>query len=290
MGNIRAHVKDEAKSFIDLMESMTLKKLNKLKEIEDSLLENLQNQEETYDKYISDLEKIPQDFQVDAACTRVQDNPIIFMPPEYFYIQPIPVTYKITPPEFIAGHCSEDDVKKLLSKINISCTEPEKRKVKPAERVSTEWGPIEIRKTQCNEICEVTQTLSLPYVLAQVREFKVSGVNNVHHMSLNVLGKGWVSDNIGHLVEIDPQGNQLQGFQTSVGYAGFHTMTQDGDLMYTEGLGDNKMIKRITLDTNEIVQFIKTGDWKPLSIHSSHLNGDILVGLNKLCRSICRVH
>lgn len=100
-------------------------------------------------------------------------------------------------------------------------------------------------------------------------------------MSIDVSGKRWVSDNIGNLVKIDLQGNQLQSFQTSVGSEGYHTMTQDGDLMYTDGLGDNKMIKRITFDTNEIVEFIKTGDWKPLSIHSSHLNGDILVGMKK---------
>lgn len=104
--------------------------------------------------YISYLENLSQDFQADTVCTTVQDNPIIFSPPEYFNIQPIPVTYKMTPPEFIAGHCSEDNVEKLLSKINILCTEPEIRKVKPAERV--------IRKTQGNEIRDVTQTLSLP--------------------------------------------------------------------------------------------------------------------------------
>lgn len=208
--------------------------------------------------YISYLGNLSQDFQADTVCTTVQDNPIICSPPEYFNIQPIPVTYKMTPPEFIAGHCSEDNFEKLLSKINIPCTKPEIRKVKPAERV--------IRKTQGNEIRDVTQTLSLPYVLAQVREFKVSGVNNVHHMSIDVSGKRWVSDNIGNLVEIDLQGNQLQSFQTSVGSEGYHTMTQDGDLMYTES--DNKMIKRITLDTKEIVELIKTGDWKPLSIHS----------------------
>ncbi|XP_052685291.1 uncharacterized protein LOC128165117 [Crassostrea angulata] len=30
-----------------------------------------------------------------------------------------------------------------------------------------------------------------------------------------------------------------------------------------------------------IYKFIKTGNWTPLSIHSSHINGDILVGMIK---------
>ena len=38
------------------------------------------------------------------------------------------------------------------------------------------------------------------------------------------------------------------------------------------------MIYRITPDKN-ITEFIKTGDWIPLSIHSSHINEDILVGM-----------
>ena len=40
------------------------------------------------------------------------------------------------------------------------------------------------------------------------------------------------------------------------------------------------MIYRITPDKN-ITAFIKTGDWKPVSVHSSHINGDILVGMVK---------
>lgn len=277
MEYIRTYVKNETKSFIDLVHRMTSNKLDKLQEIEDSLLENLQNQEKTYHEYISYLENLFQDFQAHRACTRVQNNPIIFSPREYFNIQPIPVTYKITPPEFTAGQYNEDDVEKLLGKINIPCTEPEIRK--PEDRVSREWRPTEIQRIQDNEISDVTQPLSLPYFMTQLRNFKVSGVLNVFHMSIDVSGKRWVSDNIGNLVEIDLQGNQLQSFQASVGSEGYHTMSQNGDLMYTDG--DNKMIKKINLHTNEIVEYIKTGDWKPLSIHCSHLNGDILVGMNK---------
>ena len=32
---------------------------------------------------------------------------------------------------------------------------------------------------------------------------------------------------------------------------------------------------------NTITEFIKTGDWEPISIHSSHIHGDILVGMVK---------
>ena len=40
------------------------------------------------------------------------------------------------------------------------------------------------------------------------------------------------------------------------------------------------MIYRITSD-KKITEFIKTGDWKPLGVHSSRINGDILAGMIK---------
>ena len=40
------------------------------------------------------------------------------------------------------------------------------------------------------------------------------------------------------------------------------------------------MIYRITPD-RKVTEFIKTGDWTPLSVHSSRINGDILVGMYK---------
>ncbi|XP_062606779.1 uncharacterized protein LOC134268530, partial [Saccostrea cucullata] len=63
--------------------------------------------------------------------------------------------------------------------------------------------------------------------------------------------------------------------KTSGGY-GYHTVTQDRDLIFTER--NKNVINRITPDNN-ITEFIKTGDWTPYSIHSSHINEDLLVGM-----------
>uniref|UniRef100_K1QI21 Uncharacterized protein n=1 Tax=Magallana gigas TaxID=29159 RepID=K1QI21_MAGGI len=90
-------------------------------------------------------------------------------------------------------------------------------------------------------------------------------------------GRLWVSDNQGNLVQTDQKGNLLQKIQTR-GEDGYHTVTLDGDLLYTDK--DNKVIKRVT-DDNIITEFNKTGDWEPISIHSSNINGDILVGMVK---------
>lgn len=57
----------------------------------------------------------------------------------------------------------------------------------------------------------------------------------------------------------------------------YHTVTQDGELMCTDR--ENKVIKRIT-QGNKIALFTTTRELEPLSIHTSHINGDVLVGMS----------
>lgn len=85
----------------------------------------------------------------------------------------------------------------------------------------------------------------------------------------------WVNDKFGNLVQTDLQGNLLQKIQTNGRY-GYHTLTQDGDLIFTDNT--KKVINKVTISKN-ITKFIPTGDWEPISIFSSNINGDILVGM-----------
>ena len=123
-----------------------------------------------------------------------------------------------------------------------------------------------------------TLSLSLSSSVTKVREYSIPGVDNAWHVSVDKSGRLWVSDNMGNLVETDLQGNILLKIQTRGG-AGYHTTTQDGDLIYIDR--DKRAIYRITPD-RKITEFIKTGDWEPVSVHSSRINGDILVGMIKL--------
>nr|XP_034312026.1 uncharacterized protein LOC117684363 [Crassostrea gigas]XP_034312027.1 uncharacterized protein LOC117684363 [Crassostrea gigas] len=192
-------------------------------------------------------------------------------------IDPIPVTTKPVPPVFTAGQYSKEDVTKLLGRVTVPDTKPENRKIKPMRLFYTVES-TESQRKQDREKSAMKQTLSLCSSVTKVREYTVPGVYSVWHISLGKSGRLWVSDNDGNLVQIDLQGNQLQKIKTSGRYEGYHTVTQDGDLIYTDR--KNKVINRIKQD-NTVTEFIKTGDWEPLSIHSSHINGDILVGMIK---------
>ena len=104
------------------------------------------------------------------------------------------------------------------------------------------------------------------------------GVKNAYHVSLGKSGSVWVSDDDGNLVQTDLQENALQKIKTSSEGTGYHTVTQNMDVIYADS--KKHVIKRITID-NKVTEFIKTGDWEPLSINSSKINGDILAGMTK---------
>ncbi|XP_065938382.1 E3 ubiquitin-protein ligase TRIM71-like [Magallana gigas] len=276
MDVIRTSMKAEAESLKKLVDTVTSDKIKQVDKIEQSLLETLNGQNQKIDVYINYLSDLITTFYSYLSPSNIKQITLA-LKSESFIIRPIPETSKPVPPVFTAGNFNKEDVTKLLGRITVQNTKPENRKIKPMETASTQLKPTGKQRKQGREKSGVKQTLSLSSSVTKVREYTVPGVDDVYHISLGKSGRLWVSDIDGNLVQTDLQGNQLQKIQTSgLRNEGFHTITQDGDLIYTEK--GKKAIYRLTPD-NTITEFIKTGNWKPLSIHSSHINGDILVGM-----------
>lgn len=103
-------------------------------------------------------------------------------------------------------------------------------------------------------------------------------------MSYRSRGRLWVSDKEGNLVLLDRHRHQaLSTPSTETGgweWHGFHTVTENGDLIYIDRSTTNNIIKKRT-QNDIITTFTTTGDWVPISIHSSRSNGDVLVGMVK---------
>eukprot|EP00105_Crassostrea_gigas_P010742 XP_011426114.1 PREDICTED: uncharacterized protein LOC105327377 [Crassostrea gigas] len=276
MDSIRASMKAEAESLKRMVDTLTSNNIKQVNEQEKSLLQLLNSQDKKYNDYISYLIELVKKFHGYLSSKNLQ----ILMDEitKNLKIDPIPETTKPVHPVFNAGQYSKEDVTKLLGRVTAPDTKPENRKIKPMETVSTQLKSTEKQNKQDREKSAMKQTLSLSSSVTKVREFKVQGVKDVIHISPGKSGRLWASDRDGNLVQTDLQGNQLQKIQTSGKDEGYHTVTQDGDLIYTDKR--NKVINRITPD-NTITKFIKTGDWEPLSIHSSHINGDLLVGMIK---------
>nr|XP_022337721.1 uncharacterized protein LOC111133541 [Crassostrea virginica] len=275
MESIRTNMKAEAGSLKTLVDEVTSENIEHTHTMEKSFLKMLKSQETTYDDYIAYLGKMSDEFQEYLSTT----NQKLLFKSKTLKIQPIPETTKPDPPEFTAGQFNKNDITKLLGKVNVPNTKQEKRKIQPMKADSTHMKYTEKQFEQSKEKSNVKQTLSLSSSVTKVREYNVPGVDNASHVSVEKSGRLWVSDDRGNLVQTDLLGNQLQNIQTSNNTAtGFHTTTQNEDLIYTDY--EKKVIYRITSD-KKITEFIKTGDWNPLGVHSSHINGDILVWMFK---------
>eukprot|EP00105_Crassostrea_gigas_P006524 XP_011420511.1 PREDICTED: uncharacterized protein LOC105323206 [Crassostrea gigas] len=274
MKGIKTAMKAEAESVKRIVDAVTSDKIEQVNKIEQSLLETLNGQNQEIDDYINYLTDLIQTYYGCLSPSKLE-NLTFSIKSKIFKIRPVPETSKPVPPVFTAGQHSKEDVAKLLGKITVPKTKAENRKIKPMETASTPLKPTGKQRKQDREKSDVKQTLSLSSSVTKVRKYKVPGVCRVLHISLGTSGRLWVSD-WDNLVQSDLHGNQLQKIKTNGRMEGYHSVTQDGDLIYTDR--GNKVINRIRPD-NTITEFIKTGDWVPLSIHSSHINGDILVGI-----------
>ncbi|XP_061167689.1 tripartite motif-containing protein 2-like [Saccostrea echinata] len=279
MDNIRTSMKAEAESLKNMVDKVLSENMEELHQIEQTLLEKLKSQEKIFNDYIVYLSDLVKKFQSYLSATELTNFTTKL--PDNLKIKSIPETTKPVTPEFSPAQYNKKDVSKLLGKITVTDRKGELRRVKPME-----IPPI---ATSMKSTCEQTkqdkhvksdkkQTVSLSASVTKVREFKVPGVDGVCHTSLYQSDRLWISDDDGNLVQTDLQGNVIQKIKTSGRDEGYHTVTQDGDLIFTDK--NKKVINRITQD-NKITEFIKTEDWKPLSIHSSHINGDLLVGMSR---------
>ena len=271
MDGIRTSMKAEADSLKKLVDEVTAENVEQTHTMEKSLLKKLKSEDITYDEYIAYLDKMSDEFQEYLSLT---NHKLLFS--KTLKIQLIPETTKPIPPVYTAGQVNKDDITKLLGRINFPNTETEIRKLKLTDTVSTDMRFIEKPLEQNKE--ETQQTLVLLPSVTKVREYTWPGVYRACHVSVDKSARLWASDDKGNLVHTDQQGNQLQKIQTSGTEGGYHTVTQDESLIYADK--NKRVIFKITTD-QRITEFIKTGDWTPLSVHSSRINGDILVGMVK---------
>ncbi|XP_062587762.1 tripartite motif-containing protein 2-like [Saccostrea cucullata] len=277
MDSLRTSMKAEAESLKNMVDTVLSENMEELNQIEKSLLEKLKSQEKTFDDYIAYLNDLVKEFQSYLSSTELTNFTTQLS--EDLKIKPIPETKKPVTPEFSSAQYNKSDIAKLLGKVIKSDRKAELRRKKPMKIPLTATSmklTSEQTKQDKHVKSDKKQTMSLSASVTEVREFNVPGVDYVFHVSLDQSDILWISDWDGNLFQTDLQGNVIQKIETSGRDQGYHTVTQDRDLIFTDK--DKKVINRITQDNN-ITEFIKTGDWRPLSIHSSHINGDLLVGM-----------
>lgn len=263
MDSIRSSLREEAESLKRLVDTVTLDNIKQVDKQEDSLLQLLKLQNNKYNDHISYLNQLVIKLHGYLASDDLQT--LISEHSKNLKTEPIPETTKPVLPIFTPGRQSKDGIANLLGKISVPNTNPVKRKIKPIETQLKSIGKQEKQE----EKFDLKRTLALSSSVKKVRQFKVPGVDNMLHISSNYSDRIWISDESGNFIQTNLLGKQVHKIQTSDGH-GYHTITQDGDVVYTDK--DNKVINMITPD-NKITEFIKAKDWTPLCIPGGNEKG-----------------
>ncbi|XP_062606099.1 uncharacterized protein LOC134267909 [Saccostrea cucullata] len=138
------------------------------------------------------------------------------------------------------------------------------------------------------QFCEIELGSSERFMLSSVGKVSETTIQEpgTFHLSPLPPNKFWATDNFRNLIQYDMEGNILQKISTSRIYIqdGNHTVTTEGELLYTEN--SERIIFRVSSDMSTITH-IQTGSWIPGAIYSSPINRNILVGM--LTKSISKI-
>lgn len=131
MNSLRSELKAEATNFKSIVDMVTLEYIDQVNKLEESLTQDLRNQDKTYEDYILYLNKLIEDFFAYLSLTKLEDNPLISSSFEFqAVIKPIPETSNPIPPVIEAGQFSKENIEKLFSRIHVPDVTPQKRKIK----------------------------------------------------------------------------------------------------------------------------------------------------------------
>ncbi|XP_061171088.1 uncharacterized protein LOC133180633 [Saccostrea echinata] len=191
------------------------------------------------------------------------------------------ITDHPTLPTFIKGTDDKREIEKQFGEINWPVKDLIISQNKEAMNSSENFPPMskgkEGESKMTKSLCEIQVVHSIELDLKKLRQINVCTPAN--HLSLSSSGKFWGSNSSGNLILFDMEGNILKKISTNVlDVIGYHTVTTEGHLLFTNA--KCKSIFRVNSEINT-TRVISTDDWEPGAIHSSHINGDMLVGMNK---------
>ncbi|XP_061171082.1 uncharacterized protein LOC133180627 [Saccostrea echinata] len=133
------------------------------------------------------------------------------------------------------------------------------------EEIAKQFGKIRIHSSE---------DIKMSFSVEKVNEVAIHDFN-IFHLSLLPPDKFWACDNRGNLIKCEMEERILRKISTNTGAnLCYHTVTREGELLFTDIL--KRAIYKVNVDMNAN-KLMSTGDWVPVAIHSSIINGHILV-------------
>lgn len=122
--------------------------------------------------------------------------------------------------------------------------------------------------------------MSYRFQLSAHDRYTIPRLRNVFHISINNLEDFMASDENGTLVRTDINFRNITARPIGGSDEGYHAFTRNEKEIVAYRNVQMIAVERFQ-NAKQIFMHILTNEWTPLSIHSSHLNGDILVGMIK---------
>ncbi|XP_062592574.1 uncharacterized protein LOC134254018 [Saccostrea cucullata] len=115
--------------------------------------------------------------------------------------------------------------------------------------------------------------------IRKVNEITIEHLN-IAHLSALEPDRFLASDDWGNLIQSDMKGSILWKKSTNMyGIRGRHSVTSEGQILYTDFNINAIYTMGSDMFSNKLA--IRTGNWKPGAIYSSHINEHVLVGMEK---------
>ncbi|XP_078320937.1 uncharacterized protein LOC144621483 [Crassostrea virginica] len=161
---------------------------------------------------------------------------------------------------------------------------------KMKERMSAMEEKMKERMSAMEEKMNDMKSRCFPLVLTST--IKVPGMFPINHISVVSPDKLWVSDQR-KLLQVDGTGHVVRTLDDEYEYYsgdGGHTVSVEGDLVFiakvsnsvqstaSDGLDSRYGIHKMA-SNGSTTTLLRTPDLLPISIHSSRINGDLLIGL-----------
>ncbi|XP_061171070.1 uncharacterized protein LOC133180614 [Saccostrea echinata] len=276
---------DEMKAIVETLEADNNAKLEDAEKSAMSYVVQQENKIQDYIKYVNDLIT-----DYESKVSSIKHTDLIKLHGEISSVTlRMPRIDSPVITEFTPGKLDQEEISKQFGEINKHLADKEKSQIPSLteanseltagimnrEEIFQQFGHIKIISSDEETIQKYSL---LPSSMKELKRITIPNLTTVCHLSLLPSGKFWASDRKGNLIQCDTEGNILQTLCTKESInIGYHTVTKEGELLYTER--ELKSVHRVTDDLTTTV--LKTEDWIPRSIYSSHINGHILIGIRK---------
>lgn len=114
------------------------------------------------------------------------------------------------------------------------------------------------------------------------QSFRANELRSCHHISCVTSDRIWVNDGYGKSILINTAGNIIHSTEDLCKntFTGLQTVNTEGELIYIDAKYNINKLSKSFCTTHSIIEKPQS-EWRPHSVYSSNLNGDLLVVMIK---------